>query len=322
MYPLKFVPILKPTIWGGERISSFKNIESTVKNVGESWEISQLKSDISVVSEGELKGKSLVELIEIYQDQLLGKHVYQQYGMKFPLLIKLIDANDSLSIQVHPDDRLASARHNSMGKTEMWYVVDAEPGATLYSGFSQQITRDEYVECVQNNTITDVLQAHPVKKGDVFFLPAGRVHAIGKGIFIAEIQQNSDITYRIYDYDRRDKQGHPRELHTELAKDAINYTLCDDYKMAYEPVPNQEVKLVACNYFVTSLLKVNKKACIDVASRDSFISLMCMSGEANLIDDKQDRISIRQGETVLLPASLSEVQVEGQASFLLSYIPD
>ena len=225
MYPLKFEVILKSILWGGSEICKFKNLSTKLDGIGESWEISQVKDNVSVIANGEYKGKNLTELMQEKGAELLGQHVLDRFGDKFPLLIKFIDARDNLSIQVHPNDKLAKERHNSFGKTEMWYVISAQEGAGLYSGFSKQITPDEYVERVENNTIMDVLQFHPVKSGDVFFLPAGRIHAIGKGIFIAEIQQTSDITYRIYDYNRKDANGKGRELHTALAKDAIDYKM-------------------------------------------------------------------------------------------------
>ena len=225
LYPMTFKPILKKIIWGGSDICPFKGITPVQEGIGESWELSHVEGNYSVVDNGALEGKTLDELIRTYGKQLLGEKVVEQFGSIFPLLIKFIDARDNLSIQVHPDDELAKKRHNSFGKTEMWYVINAAKGAGLYSGFSKQINVDEYVKRVEDNTIMDVLQRYEVNPGDVFFLPAGRVHAIGAGCFIAEIQQTSNITYRIYDYDRKGPDGKGRELHTELAKDAIDYTL-------------------------------------------------------------------------------------------------
>ena len=247
MKPLKFEDILKPVIWGGNEICKFKDVTPKLEGIGESWEISQVEGNVSVVADGEYKGATLTEVMEKEGVALMGKHVIERFGKDFPLLIKFIDARDFLSIQVHPDDTLAKERHNSFGKTEMWYVISAVEGAGLYSGFSQEITPEEYVERIENNTITDVLQFHEVKSGDVFFLPAGRVHAIGKGIFIAEIQQNSNITYRIYDYNRKDKNGNGRELHTELAKDAIDYKLYNDLKTEYTPCVNEVLNLQSAN---------------------------------------------------------------------------
>ncbi len=310
LYPLKFKPILKSTIWGGNDICKFKNINPIQDGIGESWEISHVKNNVSVVANGELKGKNLEELIQIFGKELIGEKNLQQYGGQFPLLIKFIDARDDLSIQVHPDDELARKRHNSFGKTEMWYVISAEDNASLYSGFSKKITPDEYIKTVENNTFTDTLQKYQISAGDVFFLPAGRVHAIGSGTFIAEIQQTSDITYRIYDYNRKDTQGNSRELHTELAKDAIDYNVYDNYKTDYQDKIDVPVNLVDCNYFHTSLLHLKSNLTRDFSNQDSFKIYICLSGKCDLTDDNGFSISIRQGETVLLPASCKNVKIE------------
>lgn len=253
MYPLKFEPILKQTLWGGDKIIPFKHLSADLKGVGESWEISGVEDNESVVANGLDKGLTLADMVRKYREELVGEANYARFGNKFPLLIKFIDAKQDLSIQVHPTDELAKKRHNSMGKTEMWYVVDADQGAKLRSGFSEQITPKEYKERVLNNTITDVLQEYEIHPGDVFFLPAGRVHSIGSGAFIAEIQQTSDITYRIYDFNRKDANGKTRELHTDLAREAINYEVLDDYRTKYDAVKDEPVELVACPYFTTSL---------------------------------------------------------------------
>lgn len=314
MYPFKFEPILKHILWGGDGICEFKNIEPRESGVGESWEIAQVKKDISVVANGSLKGKTLTDLIVEFKADLLGKHVWEKYGEQFPLLIKFIDACDNLSIQVHPDDRLAAKRHGLFGKTEMWYVIAAKEGAGLYCGFSEPITPDQYVERVQNNTFMEVLRFHPVKSGDVFFLPAGRVHAIGKGIFIAEIQQTSDVTYRIYDYNRTDAQGNPRELHTDLAKDAIDYTVYPEYKTDYLPERNKEVPLVSCPYFTSNLLELDRPVTSDLTVRDSFAIYICMEGAALLTDAKGAITDLKQGDTVLVPANSGSVRLEPQPS--------
>lgn len=323
MYPLKFEDILRPIIWGGEEISRFKQLPEIHPGVGESWEISQVGDRVSVVSEGADKGKNLTELIKRDGAALLGKHVAERYGEKFPLLIKFIDAHDNLSIQVHPNDEVAMARHNSFGKTEMWYVIDAKPGAGLYSGFSQQITPEEYVERIKNNTITDVLQFHQVKSGDVFFLPAGRIHAICKGILIAEIQQSSDITYRIYDYDRRDAQGNPRELHVEQSIAAVDFKMYDNLRTQYEARNNDAVTLVECPFFETNLIEVDKSVKRPVAAHDSFVIYMCMGGKVRLTDNNGYTITLHQGQTSLVPASLKSVTIEAEspAKLLECYIP-
>lgn len=316
LYPLKFKPILKSIIWGGNDICKFKNIPQQ-DGIGESWEISSVKEDISVIANGDLENKDLEEVISQYKEQLVGKKNYEKFGSTFPLLIKFIDARDNLSIQVHPDDKLAKERHNSFGKTEMWYVIDATKDAFLYSGFSKQITPDEYVKSVENNTFVDSLQKHNIKKGDVFFLPAGRVHAIGAGTFIAEIQQTSNITYRIYDYNRVGADGKSRELHTELAKDAIDYKVYDNYKSSYIKKKDEPVLLETCEYFTTNLLELDKELNRDYSKIDSFVIYICMGGECAITDNKGNELSIKQGETVLIPADTQSVQITPKGSVLL-----
>jgi len=322
LYPLTFKPILKKVIWGGSDICPFKGITPVQDGIGESWELSHVKGDFSVVANGQLEGKSLDELIQTYGAQLVGEKVLKQFGTTFPLLIKFIDARDNLSIQVHPDDELAKERHDSFGKTEMWYVIKAAPGAALYSGFSQQIDADEYVRRVEDNTIMDVLQRYEVKPGDVFFLPAGRVHAIGAGCFIAEIQQTSNITYRIYDYNRTDANGNSRELHTEQAKDAIDYTYLPDYRTQYQERSNETVPLVECKYFTTNLLNIDTLMYRDFANMDSFIIYICMEGNAIFKDDKGNEIAVHQGQTILIPAETKTVSIypSPNAKFMETYI--
>lgn len=322
LYPLTFKPILKSVIWGGSQICPFKGITPTEEGVGESWELSHVDDNFSVVAEGELANKSLDELIKEYGKELVGGKVMERFGSRFPLLIKFIDARDNLSIQVHPDDELAKVRHNSFGKTEMWYVIKADKGASLYSGFSQQIDKEEYVKRVGNNTIMDVLKKHDVSEGDVFFLPAGRVHAIGAGCFIAEIQQTSNITYRIYDYNRKDKNGNTRELHTELAKDAIDYTLYPDYRTHYKAHTNATVNLADCKYFTTNLIELDTVMVRDFEELDSFVVYICMEGSATLRDSNGYEIRIHQGQTALIPANNKTVAIipAPKAKFLEAYI--
>ncbi|NLY23629.1 MAG: mannose-6-phosphate isomerase [Bacteroidales bacterium] len=318
IYPLKFEPILKTMIWGGSDICRFKHIKPLQEGIGESWEISGVPDNVSVISNGRLAGKRLDELLTETKEKLVGKKIYRRFGDTFPLLIKFIDARDDLSIQVHPDDTLAKARHNSFGKTEMWYVVHAAPGAFLYSGFEKSITPDEYIETVKNNTFTDTLKKQEVKTGDVFYLPAGRVHAIGAGCFIAEIQQTSDITYRIYDYNRTDAAGNTRELHTELAKDAIDYKVYDSYKTEYEPNVNHSVKLVSSPYFTTHLLEMDIPMKRSYATLDSFVIYICMAGHCAIRDDKGNSETIRKGESMLIPADTSWITIiPGESSKLL-----
>lgn len=346
LYPFKFEPILKKVIWGGSEICTFKNIEKKETGIGESWELSHVPDSVSVVSNGSLKGESLTSLIENEPINLLGKKVYDRFGKEFPLLIKFIDAEDDLSIQVHPDDELAGKRHNSFGKTEMWYVIDSKPGSKLVSGFSEMINEAKYVIHVEDGTIEKVLKYHEVKSGDVFFLPAGRVHAIGAGLFIAEIQQTSNYTYRIYDYKRKDSNGNERELHTELAKEAIDYNLYENLKTPYEPKVNEIVELVSCNYFTTNFLHLEVensgtnvlaidnaenfnftetiKFELDNNNLDSFRILICMKGEGQIEYGKEKSISICQGETVLIPACIKLISLctDSEILILETYIPD
>ena len=322
MYPYLFQPILKEIIWGGTDIRPFKGMTPTQEKIGESWELSHVDGDFSVVTYGADKGKTIDELIREYGESLLGAGVMKRFGTRFPLLIKFIDAWDDLSIQVHPDDALAEKRHHSFGKTEMWYVIKATSDAALYCGFSQPIDADEYVRRVEDNSIMEVLKRYNVTAGDVFFLPAGRVHAIGAGCFIAEIQQTSNITYRIYDYNRKGADGKGRELHTELAKDAIDYTFQSDYRTHYTPQPGAAVELVQCPYFTTRLLETETPMMRDYATLDSFVVYICMAGSVELRDDNGNELTVSQGQTVLFPATTQSVTLKPapQAKLLETYI--
>ncbi len=311
LYPLKFEPILKDKIWGGTKLKSLFNKAAETDKLGESWELSGYENDESVVTNGFLAGNTLPELIEIYMGELIGDSIFDEYGLSFPLLFKLIDANENLSIQVHPGDEVAAEHHNSYGITEMWYVVDAEPGAELIIGFSEDCSRDEYLDALDEGRIEDLLQKVPVKKGDVFFTPAGLVHAIGKGVVVAEIQQSSDITYRIYDYKRVDDQGNERELHTEQALDVINFNASKEPKTVYTPLMNEVTPLVSCNYFTTNMLRFNKSIARQYAKIDSFVSYMCLEGNF-VIDFGGEKTIVNKGDTILIPASIDE----------LSLIPD
>ncbi|HBV50182.1 MAG TPA: mannose-6-phosphate isomerase [Alistipes sp.] len=313
----KFIPILKSPLWGGEKIATYKQIATDRRQIGESWELSGVEGDVSVVAEGPDAGKTLTELLARDKERLLGNRNYERFGTEFPLLIKFIDAREDLSIQVHPDDRLAWERHRSKGKTEMWYVVAADEGAHLRSGFTRQVTPAEYEKSVADDTITDLLTDHEVRPGDVFFLPAGRIHSIGAGSFIAEIQQTSNITYRIYDFNRRDANGNLRELHTEQAKGAIDYSVEADYRTRYEAVKDRPVELVACPYFTTTLYDLTRPCEIDLAATDSFLVVMCIEGSGTLTDDQGSAMPLRQGETVLVPASAKSLSVSPQSSIKL-----
>ncbi len=323
LYPLKFTPIYKDKIWGGNKIKSVLNKDfGSLPNCGESWELSGVEGNVSVVSNGYLAGNSLEELIEVYMGDLVGDNIYETYGTEFPLLIKFIDANDDLSIQVHPDDEMAAERHNSYGKTEMWYVMQADNGAKLQSGFNQPVDQEKYLEKLEKVELTDILNFEEVTAGDVFFIPAGRVHAIGKGILLAEIQQTSDITYRIYDYDRRDDKGNTRELHTDLALDAIDYTLFPEYKSNYEVKANESVELASCQYFTTNVLELTEVVDKDYNKLDSFVIYICMEGEL-VVETEAGTELVQMGETILIPASIENVHlkpVTASAKLLEVYI--
>lgn len=322
LYPLKFKPIIKQTIWGGKKLTDKSENPEVKDSIGESWEISGVQDNISVVCEGPLADNSLQELTEIYMGDLVGDKVYEKFGIEFPLLIKYIDACDNLSIQVHPDDATAKERHNAYGKTEMWYVVDADPEAQLIVGFNKETDKSEYLTRLHNNTLTEILNSEPVRKGDCFFIPAGTVHAICKGCFIAEIQQTSDITYRIYDYDRRDKEGNPRQLHTELATDVIDFSKPEGLKVHYHEHENHTEELVSCNYFTTNYLKFNQEIEKDYITIDSFVIYMCLDGSFTLVYDVDKTVKVTKGETILVPACLKNVFLipEKEAELLEVYI--
>lgn len=315
LYPLKFKTIFKDKIWGGQKIKSYLGKDfSPLPNCGETWEISGVKSDVSVIANGPLSGTSLADLLASEKDNLVGKSVYKRFGNEFPLLIKFIDANEDLSIQVHPDDELAKKRHNSYGKTEMWYVIQADEGATLISGFSQEVDKDLYLEKFNSGHLTDILNKEEVKADDVFFLPAGRVHTIGKGLLIAEIQQASDITYRIYDFDRVDDKGNKRELHVEEALDAIDYNHYDEYKTAYQPKKNHAVELVDCPYFTTNVLDYNQNTQRDYSVLDSFVIHICLAG-SYILKYGAEELPVNMGDCILIPATMQQVVLETNKGF-------
>lgn len=323
MYPLKFEPILKQTLWGGSKIIPFKHLNNSLSNVGESWEVSAVEGSESVVANGPDKGLTLPEMVWKYKEELVGEANYARFGSKFPLLIKFIDAKLDLSIQVHPDDVLAKRRHNSFGKNEMWYVIAADKEASLISGFSEQITPKEYKERVYNGTFAEVLQKCAIKPGDVFYVPAGRVHGIGAGAFVAEIQQTSDITYRIFDYNRKGKDGQPRELHTSQAMDAINFSdVQDDFRTEYEHIQNEPEEVVASPYFTTSVYDMTEEISCDYSELDSFVIFICVEGECQLMDNEKNEISMQAGESILLPASTQEVTItpRGSVKLLETYV--
>ena len=322
MYPLKFEPILKQTLWGGDKIIPFKHLNSDLKGVGESWEISGVENNESVVANGPDKGLTLADMVRKYREELVGEANYARFGNKFPLLIKFIDAKQDLSIQVHPTDELAKKRHNSMGKTEMWYIVDCEPGAYLYYGFQKEISKAEFKERIENNTLLEVLNKVPVHKGDVFFISAGTLHAIGKGILIAEIQQNSNTTYRIYDYGRVGADGKPRQLHVEKAQMVTRLAPPDR-----EPKPQGQPErfpggvrtlLSSCEYFTVTQISLSGKEEFS-ADHTSFHSLLMLEGEA-VLSWSNGVMRITKGESVLVPANTGRYTLEGKGELVLTTI--
>ncbi|MDW7692070.1 type I phosphomannose isomerase catalytic subunit [Flammeovirgaceae bacterium SG7u.111] len=325
LYPLKFKTIFKDKLWGGEKMKTVLGKDfSPLPNCGETWEISGVEGNISEVSEGELEGKLLTELIETYKDKLVGKKVYEKFGDEFPLLVKFIDANDDLSIQVHPDDKLAAERHNSFGKTEMWYVFQADEGSKLNAGFSKEVDKETYLKHLKENTLDEILNIEEVQADDVYFIPAGRVHYIGKGCLLAEIQQTSDVTYRIYDFDRKDDKGNARELHTEEALDAIDYKHYDQYKTEYKKEENTCTKLVTSDYFETKVLRyTGEETERDYRHLDSFVIYVCFEGKVEL-EYADGKITIEKGDAVLLPASLKYVKLKPKSQYrmLESYVPN
>ncbi|HRF86330.1 MAG TPA: class I mannose-6-phosphate isomerase [Alloprevotella sp.] len=306
---LKFTPIFKSVLWGGKRIAQFKNMPPQGDHVGESWELSPMKGNESVVSEGPMKGRTLPELMISDGEEIMGKRLYANYGDKFPLLIKFIDSTDDLSIQVHPDDELAAKRHNSLGKTEMWFSVLPAEGAYLYAGFKKQITPEQFRAMVADNTIVDVLGKFYPKRGDMFFLPAGRVHSIGRGNFVLEIQEASDITSRIYDYDRRDAQGNPRQLHIEESVDSITYNDTEMTVDHFEPKAGEEIVMESCPFFTTTLMEIEGTTTLKLAERDSFSVVISTRGNAVLTAPDGSKTILNQGETVLVPASMESLDI-------------
>ena len=318
MYPIKFKPIVKDKIWGGNRLQNiFGKNPDMLPNIGESWELSAVPGNLSIVANGYLTGKTFPEIIETYKDQLVGKKVYEQHGKDFPLLFKLIDANDDLSIQVHPNDAMAGKRHNSLGKTEMWYVMDAEPEAYLIIGFKKNTTKAEYLDALSRGEVEELLQKITVAPGDVFFIPAGLVHAIGKGVVIAEIQQSSDITYRIFDFNRKDDKGNTRELHTEEALDVINFKASKNPKTEYVIHANDDINIVKCEYFTTNLVEIDRPMKFYTTKMDTCTVYMCLEGKFT-ISGGTSIVEIAKGETVLVPASMNEYELspEGKARMM------
>lgn len=320
MQPLFFKPLLKSTLWGGNKIIPFKGLDIRQENVGESWELSGVKGNESVIASGVYERLTISEVIRHEKANLLGHENYERFGDEFPLLIKFIDACQDLSIQVHPDDETARRQGRSRGKTEMWYLMECDKDAHLRSGLKAKITPEEYKAMVADDTICDAIADYAVKEGDCFFLPAGRIHSIGAGCFLAEIQQTSDVTYRIYDFKRRDKDGNMRELHTEEAAGSIDYHVEKDYQTHYQNRKNEGVELVRCPYFKTAVYDLDEPMQLDYSELDSFVVLIALDGEAELTDNENNRVTLRAGQTVLYPATTKTIQVEGRIKMLETYV--
>ncbi|MDG1380113.1 MAG: mannose-6-phosphate isomerase [Flavobacteriaceae bacterium] len=315
LYPLKFHPILKEKIWGGRKLDLLLNKNDKKPNIGESWEISDVHEQSSIVSNGPLKGTTLKKLLSTYQNKLIGNSNFNLFGDTFPLLIKFIDAKEDLSIQLHPNDELAAKRHDSFGKTEMWYVMQADDDAKLIVGFNQKLTPEVYLKHLEDKTLTDILNIDKVALGDTYFIEVGRVHAIGAGVMLAEIQQTSDITYRVYDWDRKDVNGHLRELHNDLAIDAIDFDMKDDFRVSYSKHANESNEMVTCPYFKTNFLKLSKTI-QKLNTFDSFIIYICLEGQAQFESNNFSEV-IEKGETILIPAILKEFVINSNNVKLL-----
>ena len=315
LHPLKFQPILKDKIWGGEKLNTYFSKDSDSKILGESWEISTVPGDISKVSNGELKGKSLQELLERYTSDLLGEKNYKRFGNDFPLLIKFIDAKEDLSIQLHPDDELAKKRHNSFGKTEMWYVMQADADANLIVGFNQDMDKETYLKHLEDKSLTKILNFDTVKEGDTYFIEAGRVHAIGAGVLLAEIQQTSDVTYRVYDWDRIDAEGNERDLHNDIAIDAFDFNMKDDFRVSYESHKNRSNEMVNCPFFITNFIEIDKTKKIE-NTHDSFMIYMCVDGDVE-VSTEYSTTKISKGETLLIPAAIKNYSLKTNYAKLL-----
>ena len=315
LYPLKFQPILKDKIWGGQKLLQLLHKPTTSKNAGESWEISDVEGDTSIVANGTLQGSSLKHLLETHRSDLLGEKNFRQFGTKFPLLIKFIDAKDDLSVQLHPNDQLAKARHNSFGKTEMWYVVQADPESNLIVGFNQKMSQELYLKHLEDKTLQSILNFDAVQAGDTYFIEVGRIHAIGAGVLLAEIQQTSDITYRVYDWDRVDSEGNERELHNDIALEAFDFDMPDNFRVDYTKDSNTPTELVSCPYFTTNVIDVNERISKE-NTHDSFMIYMCVDGNAQ-IEVAGNQTEISMGETVLIPACIKQFSISANHAKLL-----
>lgn len=324
LYPIKFAPIYKNKVWGGSRLRTVLGKSIDGENVGESWELSGVDGSVSVVVNGFLAGNDLDDILEIYMGDILGERVFEKFGNTFPLLLKFIDANDVLSVQVHPDDDLALEKYNSFGKTEMWYVIDATPDAYVYSGFAKQINKPTLRTHIETNAVAEILNKEIAHKGDVFFVPAGRIHATGPGVLFAEVQQSSDITYRVYDWNRKGSDGKPRDLHVNDALEAIDFEQPTDFRTTYKSTPNLPIEIGDCPYFVVNKLILTAEYYGEYHVLDSFVVYMCLEGSATIEYNNSESETITKGETVLIPAVLEFIKIvpEEEISLLEIYIPN
>ena len=310
LYPLKFEPIIKDKIWGGDAlVNHYGKKPAGLSNIGESWELSAITDNLSVVSNGFLAGNNIEEIIEVYMGDITGDSIFERFGNEFPLLIKFIEAGKDLSVQVHPGNELAKERHNANGKTEMWYILESKNHGKIYTGFSEPVTSEVYLDALNNNSIPDLLNVETAEPGDTFFTPAGRIHAIGAGIVLVEIQQTSDITYRVYDWGRTGVNGKPRELHTDLAMDTIDFSASGKTKTRFELKENKKENLVNCEFFTTNILKFNSQVEKDYNMIDSFVVYICTEGKF-LIRWENNSEVVSKGETVLLPAMIRNVVLD------------
>ena len=308
--PFLFHPNLHTVVWGGHRLQAWKALQQTAEPIGESWEVSAVASSPSVIANAPYEGLQLPYIIAQQPEEILGRAVYKKYGAQLPLLVKFIDSERDLSIQVHPNDEMAQRVHGKMGKSEMWYIIDAKPGAYLYAGFKDRITPEEYRQHVADGTICDVLARHEVKKGDVFYLPAGRVHAIGGGILLAEVQQSSDVTYRIFDYNRPGMDGRPRELHTDLAAQALNFEVLDEYRTIYSDASDRANHCIDSPYFSVRIVDANGTFHRNLLKYDSFIITMCIEGDCQLrIRQTGETVMLREGWSCLVPAVIADYDI-------------
>jgi mannose-6-phosphate isomerase len=315
-YPLKFEPILKERLWGGTRLKQVLGKPIPNDITGESWELSGVSGDVSIVAQGELAGISLQQLMDEHPVELLGENVFERFGTEFPILIKFIDAQQDLSIQLHPNDDLAKKRHDSFGKTEMWYVMDADRDASLIVGFNRDVTLEEYTKSLERNTLLELLNYEKVSEGDTFFINTGKIHAIGAGVLLAEIQQTSDVTYRVFDFNRKDKNGNLRDLHTDLALEAIDYNKKDDFKVSYPTEKDAINPMVDCPYFKTNFIHLSKNIEQDLSLRDSFTIYMCVDGSVNVGNEFGSTL-VEKGETVLIAANSNTVSLRTDGAKLL-----